>query len=79
MHINNLDNFNNKHKNKNLVGIGRGKLGPCCRRLVKEMALVKRQCTIASHVFQQRHLFNMMNVNNCYMGNLVDEILNFFV
>jgi hypothetical protein len=21
----------------------------------------------------------MMNVNNCYMGNLVDEILNFFV
>ncbi len=74
-YINNLDNLNNKHNHKNLVGIGKGKISPCCGHLVKEMVLVKWQCATTPHVFQQPS--SMMNVNNCSMGNLADEILNF--
>jgi hypothetical protein len=64
-------------KTKNLLRIRKGKIDPYCGHLVKEMVLVKRQCAIAPHVFQQLHLSNMMSVSNCSMGNLADEIVNF--
>jgi len=45
-----------------------------CGHLVKELALVKRWCVIAPHVFQQLNLSSNMYVNNCSMGDLVNEI-----
>ncbi len=45
-----------------------------CGHLVKELVLVRKQCVIAPHVFQQFNISSMVYVRNCSMGNLVDEI-----
>jgi hypothetical protein len=48
-----------------------------CGHLVKELTLVKRQCVIAPHVFQQLDLSSIMYVSNCSMGDLANEIPKF--
>jgi hypothetical protein len=45
--------------------------------MLKELALVSRSCVITPHIFQQIDLLSKVYVNNCSMGNLANEILDF--